>query len=153
MPIGTVDYVSTAPWNDPFNPWPQYSRLMLSASDVKLGSGVPFAYELTYFFPTIIAGQSAWQYVSIDDTYDGAQADINLSKDFGSDAYTATVVFDGDVQYVLNGTTRRGIPAGDVQGNTNWEAVEGDDAATLSIIPVTTWLTPWEHRRLWCLNG
>jgi len=121
---------------------------MLSASDVRLGSGVPFAYELTYFVPTTQIGYTAWSYTSINDTYDGAQAVLTLYKNSVSDAsYTADVLYDGDPQYRLSDTTRRSIPMGDVQGNHNWEAVDGDDAATLSIMPVTTYLTPWEYRR------
>jgi hypothetical protein len=149
MPIGTVDYVSTRPWNDPTNPWPQYSRLLLSASDVKLGSGVPFAYELSYFFPATIAGVFAWAYTSIDDTYDGAQSEIVLYKASGAgNAYEATVTYNAiDDLYQLAGGTRRSIPAGWKQGNTNWVALIGANVTSLSIMPVTTYLTPWEFRR------
>lgn len=149
MPIGTVDYVSTAAWNDTTNPWPQYSRLMLSAIDTELGSGVPFAYELTYFVPATQINAVAWIYTSIDDTYDGAQAVLTLFKNNVSDAsYTAELSWDGgDPEYRLSDTTRKGMPAGYVQGNNAWVADNGDDAASLSIVPVTTYLTPWEYRR------
>ena len=154
MPIGTVDYRNTAPWNDPYNPWPACSRLMLSAADYRLGGGVPFAYDLDYFVPTTEIGATAWSYTSIDYTYDGLQTTLILSKDSVSDAsYTAQVKFDNDTYYYVNGMIRKDITAGYVQGNTLWQADNGDDPATLSIIPVTTWLTPWEHRRRWCLNG
>jgi hypothetical protein len=152
MPIGTIDYVSTLPWNDPMNPWPQYSRLMLSAIDVRLGAGVPFAYDLSYFYP-VNSGSHLWTYTSIDDTYDGAQAVIELHKEFGLNTYTAVVIFDGDVQYVASGMQTKGIPAGFVQGNTDWNAEDGDDVNSLSIIADINYLTPWEHRRRWALNG
>ena len=136
MPIGTVDYVSTAPWNDPMNPWPAYSRISLSAIDTDLGAGVMQTLNLVFFDPVN-------QYVTYSNKALGAMEQINLELN----GTTWAVTYDGDPQYQLAGVTSRGIPAGDVQGNYNWEAVDGDDAATLSIVPVTTWLNPWEYRR------
>jgi len=153
MPIGTVDYVSAKPWNDAANPWPQYSRLMLSATDARLGSGVSLAYDMSSFYPAFINGEMAWIYTCTQTTYDDMFPQVQLSKLANDGAYEAQVIFDGDVQYQLGSTTRRGIPMGDVQGNHDWESVNGDDAATLSIMPVTTHLTPWEHRRRWALMG
>ena len=68
MPIGTVDYVSTAPWNDPFNPWPAYAQVSLSAVDTNLNaSGAPLIMQLTNFDPAASpAGDLSWMYQSLN---------------------------------------------------------------------------------------
>ncbi len=57
--------------------------------------------------------------------------------------------------YVTAVTTRRDIPAGRVQGNSSWTAAgqAGVNVNSLSIVPDINYITPWEHRRRWCLNG
>lgn len=147
MPIGTVDYVSTAPWNDPYNPWPAYFQVSLSAIDTNLNaSGVPLIMQLSYFDPTAPYG-NYWVYES-----------QNAEGDAVSLVYTAignsVIVEDSNIgTYYSLPTTNRSVPAGWKQGNTGWDADNGADVNTLSIIPVTTYLNPWEFRRLWCLNG
>ena len=131
MPIGTVDYTSTAPWNDPMNPWPAYAQLTLSAADLTVPSDT---YVLYTFDP--VAG--AIQYTSL--ATDGNQV---LYLDGG----IWTILDDSiGVMYTLT-TARRSIPAGWLQGNTGWEGDNGSEATTISIIADTTVLTPWEYRR------
>ena len=132
MPIGTVDYVSTAAWNDPLNPWPAYAQLTLSAADLTVPSDT---YVLQLFnpgadLPVYYAGVAS----------DGLQALY---------VYNAVwIIIDDAVgeMYTLT-TARRSIPAGWLQGNTGWEGDNGSEATTISIIPDTTYLNPWEFRR------
>ena len=136
MPIGSVDYISTIPWNDPANPWPAYSRLMLSAGDYDLGGGAMMTYDLITFQPQ---NAFAWSYQSTT-AVDGVLATLVYEND------TVSIVWDGDVYYDLT-AIRKDIPAGWIQGNENWAPHEGSLETSISIMPVTTYLTPWEHRR------
>ena len=140
MPIGNIDYVSTAPWNDPMNPWPQYFQVSLSAVDENLSAnGAPLIMQLEEFDPTL--GEQNWMYISQNAEGDTVSMTYNLDSNQVtiSDAYISP--------YYTLSTTVRSVPAGWQQGNTNWVTDGGVDANTLSIVPVTTHLTPWEYRR------
>lgn len=145
MPIGTVDYVSTAPWNSVLNPWPQYAQVALSASDAALNaSGAPLIMQLTHFDPAVSPADGlSWVYESLNQPnvdavylrYLRASNEIQIGDD------------EDGVYYVIYNTAVRSVPAGWKQGNTAWDADNGADVTTLSIVPVTTYLTPWEYRR------
>jgi len=133
MPIGTVDYVSTAAWNDPFNPWPAYAQLTLSAADLSVPSDT---YVLNVFNPNhnplIVYGSVATDgnqvlYLTDDGVW-------RILDDAVGDLYTLA-------------TDRRGIPAGWLQGNTNWAPFHGAAENTISIIADVACLNPWECRR------
>jgi hypothetical protein len=141
-----IDYVSTAAWNDPFNPWPAYAQLTLSAADAALNaSGMPLIMQLTNFDPSASpANGLSWVYQSLNQPnpdavylrYIRASNEIQIGDD------------EDGVYYVIYNTAVRSIPAGWQQGNTAWEADNGADVTTLSIIADTTVLTPWEKRRI-----
>jgi len=133
MPIGTVDYVSTAAWNDPMNPWPAYAQLTLSAADLTVPSDT---YVLHAFNPN----------ASPLITYSGVASDGNQSLYLTDDGVWRILDDAAGDLYTLE-TTRRDIPAGWLQGNTNWAPFHGDAENTISIIADTTVLTPWEYRR------
>ncbi len=155
MPIGAADYVSTLPWNDPFNPWPKNSRLLLSAADVSLGAGVVHAYDLQegVFDPYSDGGYGRWAYECVDQIA-GSSPVVSLSNLVDGQMKVAAGGGVGSL-YVTAVTTRRDIPAGRVQGNTCWTAAgqAGVNVNSLSIVPDINYITPWEHRRRWCLNG
>ena len=140
MPIGTVDYVSTAIWNDAFNPWPQYFQVSLSAADANLNaSGVPLIMQLVEFDPT--EGEQNWVYASQNHEGDQVSMTYNTSNNL-------VTISDGNLgTYYTLETTVRSIPAGWLQGNTNWAPSEGSEEGTISIIPDITYLNPWEYRR------
>jgi hypothetical protein len=134
MPIGTVDYTSTAPWNDPYNPWPAYAQLQLSAADIQGGAWL--TYTLTQFDPAL-PGAAMFYSANTEEgnylTYDGSYWRIIAQEEIAYYYYESPV---------------RNIPAGYQQGNTwGWESDMGSEVNTLSIIPVTTSLNPWEYRR------
>ena len=130
MPIGTVDYVSTAAWNDPFNPWPAYAQVSLSAADIP-----PVILTLAYFNPPT----NSVEYQN------GAVAEMPTLARIPDFAWL--FMYNGDDYYQLD-TITRALPAGYLQGNTNWQSAgAGAFETTLSIIPITTSLNPWEFRR------
>lgn len=126
--MGTVDYTSTAPWNDPYNPWPAYAQVSLSAADIE-----PVILTLTNFDPGIP------QVDYLNDAVAEQPLLIKISTGW-------LIGYNGDDYYQLD-TITRAIPAGWVQGNTNWQPIQGNHEVTLSIIPITTSLNPWEYRR------
>lgn len=129
-----IDYVSTAPWNDPMNPWPAYAQLTLSAADLTVPSDT---YVLNVFNPN---DALLVNYNSV--ATDGNQL-LQLTEDGVWRIYDDNV----GIMYTL-ATARRGIPAGWLQGNTNWTPIEGSAENTISIIADVTYLNPWEKRRI-----
>ena len=129
MPIGTVDYVSTAAWNDPFNPWPAYAQVSLSAADIP-----PVILTLTNFDPP----------GTVDYLNDAVAEQPALIRLNNPDGWL--IMYNGDDYYELD-TITRAIPAGYLQGNVDWQPINGSAENTISIIPVTTSLNPWEFRR------
>jgi len=140
MPIGNIDYVSTAAWNDPMNPWPQYFQVSLSAADANLNaSGVPLIMQLIEFDPTV--GEQTWLYASQNHEGDTVFMTYNL------DSNLVTISDANYSPYYTLETTVRSIPAGWLQGNTNWAPSEGTAENTISIIADVTYLNTWEFRR------
>ena len=153
MPIGIADYVSALPgWNDPLNPFPACSRLLLSAADVSLGAGVVHAYDLQVgsLQPYARNGYGMWAYECVDQI-GGSSPVMSYGNAVDGQMKVASTV--GSLYIIPTPVTRRDIPAGFIQGNAAWNGVEGDDVTTLSIIADINYITPYEHRRRWCLNG
>ena len=132
MTIGTVDYVSTAPWNDPTNPWPAYAQVSLSAADID-----PVILTLESFDPNAKSVLYA--------NYDATTVSLLMYDD--TVEFTPWMIQNDGNDYYKCDTITRAIPAGYLQGNTNWQPFDGAHENTLSIIPVTTSLNPWEYRR------
>jgi hypothetical protein len=146
MPIGSVDYVSTDAWNDPYNPWPAYAQLTLSAADTNLhtGAGAPLIMELIEFYPGP-GDEHNWVYASLN--AEGDTVFMRFNKDMYNAPFTLNIQDSNGTFYYLT-TANRSVPAGYVQGNTAWiVGDQGADVTSLSIVPVTTWLNPWEQRR------
>ena len=139
MPIGTVDYVSTAAWNDPFNPWPLYSQVSLSAVEFSLRT-----FTLVSFNPDTDA-------VNVVAHYEDAAGDYLLDYDatgnqYGNEqAWNVCNAQNGDPLY-WKPTFVRAIPAKVVGVIDGWEA-QYNEGTELYIQPVFTSLNPWEFRR------
>ena len=131
MALGTVDYVSTAPWNNALNPWPQYAQLQLSAADIQGGAWL--TYTLLQFDP-----------LTPEIFYSAGTEEGNYLTCNGTEW---KVIAQEELDYYILTTAIRALPAGYKQGNTGWIAVEGSQVTSISIMPVTTVLTPWEFRR------
>ena len=158
MPIGSVDYISTIPWNDPLNPFPLYAQVIVSMTILANGDGYPAGptqqtLTMSQFVPEP-GNESVISYVNAADIpvinkvilrYEeaGIAADTKWYFQTGDDAYRLAIYNNPDVK------VPRAIPAGYVQGNVAWDSnVDVNiDVTTLSIMPVTTYLTPWEQRR------
>jgi hypothetical protein len=144
-----INYVSTVPWNDPYDPWPAYSQVTLSAADAVLGAGALLTLNLTEFND---GSFYPWTYTCVSDGAVG----LRLYQFY--DEYTAQVTaYFGDTIYLGPiGTSRKGAPvkmSGAANGwSPGWDPM-GEDVNSLYIQPVYSALTPWERSRRWNLNG
>ena len=139
MPIGTVDYTSTTPWNDPYNAWPAYSQVSLSAVEFSLRT-----FTLVSFNPDTDA-------VAVVAHYEDAAGDYFLDYDATGGQYgneVAWTVYNAQTSDVLywKATLIRAIPAKVAGVADGWEA-QYNEGLELYIQPVFTSLNPWEYRR------
>jgi|LauGreDrversion2_6_1035139.scaffolds.fasta_scaffold78784_1 hypothetical protein len=151
MPIGTVDYVSTIPWNDPYNPWPAYSTVALSGTVVVgaqtiIVNPATARMSITNFDPILDDG--------IPLGYANADYSIYMSyyKNEGTPAGWFMSLSGFEIRDYPNAS--KDVPYITVAGATGtWVEDAGTGLSSLLMFPVTTDITPWEHRRRWCLNG
>ena len=155
MPIGSIDYVSTLPWNDPVNPFPQYAQVTVNLTILANEDGYPAGPTQQTLTLISFNPEGLLQYANAADI--PVEDKVILEYEFGN-AYVGDDAWrfvTGDDVWPLavyrneQVSVPRAIPAGYVQGNAAWVS-DGDvlvDATTISIVPVTTYLTPWEYRR------
>jgi hypothetical protein len=144
------DYVSTLPWNDPFNPWPAYNSVQVET--VVDGNVVQSdVYTLTAFDPagnTTYAGVTG---VSVVYAKTNAPSDGNMFfvlKPFqGGDLQNCWAVNTpgGGITGLLNNTSRS-LPVKQSGDTYGWIQTQGN-VSQLRVTPVYTDLTPWEFRR------
>jgi len=156
----SVDYVSTAPWNDPYNPWPQYSEVifkMIGGSEG--GADFTCLYTLSTFNPlqniTNYATFSANAlYVDLAALALGTENtllyQINLHPSLlVQNFWQVNVLLYETRVRAYKADASRSVPvksAGSAQGWIPQAGFEPYSVNDMSIIPVTTALTPWELR-------
>jgi hypothetical protein len=155
MPIGTVDYTSTAPWNDPLNPFPALFQVCVSGMALD-DAGDPFyanneVLSMTYFNPLSVienTGGVTCRFASADNLW---QLDLNVVQMPDYDAgleWVLNYLEGATAQYTNYPTMSRGVPYKTLIGtNQGWIDNVGTGIEGLLILPVTTALTPWEFRR------
>jgi len=158
MPIGSVDFISTAPWNDPMNPWPAYAELLLSGTVTLSDDGnvISFSRILTLNVmnptPGAAGGPVGYRvaYVNPDSASTSAMTvrflpapsrwiisilDYPAGGGRGG-GYNATKRTEmRDVPYIYNADDFAGWVVGIGSGGP------------VTMVPVTTSLNPWEFRR------
>ena len=153
MPIGNIDYVSAAPWNDPMNPWPQYSQIALSGMIVDDDSNPVYVnnlvLDMTWFDPSVEPGNEMCIYEDIDNAW---YLKCYINVDNGDAMYQIATNAGAGLFYNRVNSASRAIPAKNVVGAgtaaaQGWDNSYGVSMDGLLILPVTTALTPWEHRR------
>ncbi len=152
MPIGTVDYRSTAAWKDPYNPWPAYSQITLSAADTDaygLIAPAGVIYDLQYFNPvtptayptsgavTCYYKNPAYNFILLKDASVGIPNNWYIWHDNDEVFYYQSTRTPKDIPYV-----KPGMP-----GSAWREYDQGTRLSSLYIAAVTTSLNPWEYRR------
>jgi uncharacterized protein (UPF0333 family) len=95
--------------------------------------------QLVEFDPSV--GEQNWVYASQNAEGEQVSMTYNTSNNL-------VTISDGNVgTYYTLETTVRSIPAGWLQGNTQWQEDNASSATTISIIADVTYLNPWEYRR------
>jgi len=133
MPIGSIDYVSTAPWNDPYNAWPRFAQVTLSASDIALAT-----LPLRQFDPNV-AGNGSEPFVTYANAGNSYPQLVKLSS-------TLWGVLCGVVAYGLTSDIKD-IPQKTVGTDGGWTKIGGGSVSSLYIAADTSVITPWEYRR------
>jgi hypothetical protein len=140
--MGTVDYVSTLPWNDPANPWPQYFQVSLSAAEISLRT-----FTLVSFDPNAAAfGQPTAHYEDDNGDY---RLDYDASGQYYGNGASWNVWSNmiEDLLYFKT-TLIRAIPFKAAGVADGWEAGgSGTDQSILYMQPDVASLNPWEYRR------
>jgi len=134
--VPQVDYVSTLPWNDPYDPWPACNQVYLSAAAI-----APSILTLRSFDPG--TDYISAQVIFANDESD--YPDVRLIKDVGSSLYMVTTINDGTAYFGPYYVKR---PWKQVNETVGWDNENLSQVETLVIQPVATALTPWELRRI-----
>lgn len=128
------DYVSTDPWNDPTNPWPNWADITIGAADISTQ-----VFTLSVFNPNT----PNVQYYSAPGgtyrlTFDGLRWRIYNNS---TSLYTLS-------------TTARTLPtvSPSLSASVGFTKDNGTDVSTLVATPGED-ITPYTFRRLWNLNG
>ena len=154
MPIGTVDYTSTAPWNDPMNPFPALFQVSLSGMILDDGN-VPIyvnneVLSMTYFNPLSVIENtsSVCRFANDTGTWHMDLAVMSFPS-YNDGIEWQLNCFDGNTAAFTYGPTMlRSVPYKTLVGTAQgWADVTGSGIDGLLILPVTTALTPWEFRR------
>jgi len=148
-----IDYVSSSAWNNPFNPWPRYSQIYLSAADTFTPGGTDYiappglVLNLMYFNPVEYStyptgGASTICY------YRSFASNMILFKDINRwNIYEE----NEEVYYYKSKRNINEVPfnqAG-VSVSSLWEPFGyGQHTSSIYIAPVLSSITPWEKRRI-----
>lgn len=141
-----VDYISTAPWNDPYNPWPVYNSCVVSF----LSSGVAFTKTLNMY---------AFDPYATDDVYAGYESDVpawpvvklEYYKDvnnFWQLGMTNSNVYLQNYYRLFTDT--RSLPNKQTGSAYAWTPVATDGNISISSVSIQSVMsdwTPWEYRR------
>ena len=149
-----IDYNSTAAWNDPFNPWPKYSQITLSAADTDaygLIAPAGVIYDLEYFNPVT---PTAYSYLgAVTCYYKNPAYNFILLKDASVGIPNNWYIWHDNDEVFYYQSTRllKNVPyvnPGNVGSGSAWRAYgSGTQLSSLYIAAVTTSLNPWEQRR------
>ena len=147
MPVGTVDYTSTAPWNDPLNPWPIYTQMLMTGSVLSeqdntlnmntiltLDAFDPLGAPGSPYPGALYSGTQAGfgNIIVIYDTQNFSGWGITITTPDFSDTYFG---------YALVNTR-------DIFKYYEWPWAWDDGSGLPSMTPVLSSVAPWEKRRI-----
>ena len=155
-----IDYVSTVPWNDPFNPWPAYLKYVVNFTTNPLSA---CTVELTSFAPLTgctdpAAATLYFLYTAISEP--GNMTNTKLyyytSKPFDPfESLVCSAIFtsiDPVEQFEIEWEHAPRTPFKAVGTTAPWTwvnqaALDVIQLSAISIIPVLSSVAPWEQRR------
>jgi len=146
-----IDYISTLPWNDPYNPWPSTTQVFVSSFFFP-----PKIYNLQVFNP-YATGTNLFSKV----VFHGQEGSVAGMLTYGSIAGIMTWSFGSP--FMINSTVtfateRRQIPVCYPGGPVvPWQGPEPSifgpgptpqQLATVTIVPLLSAVAPWERKRI-----
>ena len=142
--IMSLDYISTTPWNDPFNPWPAVNSLTVSSSLSGLYNGT---YILTTFNPLATGTDNFIVYTGDSASPTISAATISLSGTRWDLKVDSTVTLLNSATDVKTPWKVPGVVS-DWKGFTITWSVTGGGVVPTGISPNIGDRAPWENRRL-----
>jgi len=142
------DYISALPWNDPFNPWIDFTRLNVNTNSLSIilsdeeGSSFSSTLNLVQFDPFAVSPNPSVTYVNINSSiwlraYNDSSITWNLSVNFDNGIYSASLT-----------TPNKSIPY-KTSDTTNWVNLSGSGIENIRILRSTAGTkTNWEKRRI-----
>jgi len=135
-----VDYISTLPWNNPYNPWPGYTTIpMVSSIYIR-----PTTLQLTWFDP----------YSDVPMRYEGMDGNDTIGLFFYGEGYNLeglwAITLDNTPLYSSPASIQwsRSLPMKMPGGDYGWLNQDTDNVETLCIsAPDLNSVAPWERRR------
>lgn len=147
-----VDYNSTDPWNDPYNPWPAFYQISLSGNvinDVGTPIAVNTVLRMLLFDPNIDDNYSVY-YETVPAVYDNSYCAVYGYRNTAaaSPFWAIQIGFD-DPFKAFNNTLQRNIPYILNQSQIgDWIPDTGSGLGNIILKPVIAAVTPWERRRI-----
>lgn len=147
-----VDYTSTAPWNDPYNPWPAFYQISLSGNvinDVGTPIAVNTVLHMIVFDPNIDDNYSVY-YETVPVVYNNSYCAVYGYRDTATASpYWSIQIGSEDPFKAFNNTLQRNIPYILNQSQIgDWSADTGSGIGNIILKPVIAAVTPWERRRI-----
>jgi len=150
----SLDYVSTAPWNDPYDPWPVYSKIQVTDTSGPTTN----TYTLSVFEPLspfLINYNGGVIFIPCHMLYVN-DANANELLFYSSSSFTAGVSNYTKYWYNLDVTAAFRAIKNNTSKNNVYKSVTGQlngwdgtrDMTDYTILPVLSSLAPWERRRI-----
>ena len=149
----TADFLETNQWNDPFNPWPEWDSISLSATDIYGNNGV-IVFTLEAFDPNnYIHTWNGWgthvEYIGTDHNDDEYRLVFEVQFSNPSNSYWSLIkgsYADNTYEYYSH-STDRSTPSKEAGVIGSWEYDVGTDVASL-FIQHGNHFTAWNNRRM-----
>jgi len=144
-----MDYTSTAPWNDPYNPWPRYTQMFMQGVvegvyPTEKSLYVNAVLSLTYFDP--VGPGPLMAYTGMQE-----ETSLDVSYDYFGGAWNWYILIpDVGDYFCFSRNAARDI----FRNSSEWQWLHDNGSSGVpAMMPVLSAVAPWERRRLWNLNG
>lgn len=138
----TIDYISTIPWNNPFDPWPIYTQMLMTGS---VGTEQGNTFDMNTIL-TLDGFDPRGPYPSA--IYYGAQTGFgNLYVNYDTQNYAGWVISIAAPDFSDIYFSYAVVSTRDIFKYNEWPWLWDDGSGLPSMIPVLSSLAPWEKRR------
>jgi len=137
-----IDYISTAPWNDPFDPWPIYTQMFMTGS---VGTEQGNTFDMNTIL-TLDGFDPRGPYPAA--IYIGTQAGFgNLYVNYDAQNYAGWVISIATPDFSDSYFSAAVVSTRDIFKYYEWSWAVEDGNGLPSMTPVLSSVAPWEQRR------